>query len=95
MPFTDFAEHLSEKWQKIMDNEVRYTTYQVDDADMVLVSYGSSGRACRDAVDMGRAKGIKLGLFRPITLWPFPHQEIHALAQQGGKKFVAVEDSMT
>lgn len=95
MPFTDFAEHLSEKWQKIMDNEVRYTTYQVDDADMLLVSYGSSGRACRDAVDLGRAKGFKLGLLRPITLWPFPHKAIHTFAQKGGKKFVAVEDSMT
>ena len=40
-------------------------------------------------------RNARLGLFRPITLWPFPHREIHALAEQGHKKFVAVEDSMT
>ena len=93
MGVPEFHTHQREKYQKIMDNEVRYETYQVDDADFLLVSYGSSARICRGAVDMGRTEGLKLGLFRPITVWPFPRKELREAALRAGKVLV-VEDSI-
>jgi 2-oxoglutarate ferredoxin oxidoreductase subunit alpha len=85
--------HQREKYQKIMDNEVRYETYRADDAELLLVSYGSSARVCRGAVELGRAAGLRLGLFRPITVWPFPQKELREAAIRAGKVLV-VEDSI-
>ena len=93
MGVPEFHTHQREKYQKIMDNEVRYETYQVDDAEFLLVSYGSSARICHGAVDMGRTEGLKLGLFRPITVWPFPKKELREAALRAGKVLV-VEDSI-
>ncbi|MDY6844174.1 MAG: 3-methyl-2-oxobutanoate dehydrogenase subunit VorB [Thermodesulfobacteriota bacterium] len=90
--FLDVLEQLRGKWQKIADDEVRYHSYQIDDAEIVLVAYGYTGRVCRDTVDMARAQGYKLGLFRPISLWPFPYQAINALTEHVST-FVVVEDS--
>jgi 2-oxoglutarate ferredoxin oxidoreductase subunit alpha len=60
------------KYQTIEENEVRFEEYMCEDADYLLVSFGSSARICEKAVEIAREQGIKLGLFRPVTLWPFP-----------------------
>ena len=64
--------HLQGKYQKMRENEVRYETYQTEDAEFVFVSYGTSARVVRNAVGQLREKGVKAGLIRPISLWPFP-----------------------
>ena len=80
--------HLQEKYQQIRDNEVRYETQQMDDADYVIVAFGSAARIAEKAMELAAEQGIKAGLFRPITLWPFPEKEIVAAAK--GKKGVLV-----
>ena len=64
------------KYRAIEENEVRYEEIMCDDAEYLIVAFGSSARICQKAVDMARAQGIKLGLLRPITLWPFPAKAI-------------------
>jgi 2-oxoglutarate ferredoxin oxidoreductase subunit alpha len=54
------------------EEEQRYETVQVEDAELVLVAYGISSRVCRETVEIARKEGLKLGMIRPITLWPFP-----------------------
>ena len=80
--------HLQKKYQEIRDNEVRYETSQCEDADYVIVSFGSASRIASQAIENARAEGIKIGLFRPITVWPFPSKEIAEMAR--GKKGVLV-----
>lgn len=70
--------HLQEKYRKIRENEVRYETKFMDDAEYMIVAFGSAARIAEKAIEMARAEGIKVGLFRPITLWPFPTNEIVA-----------------
>ena len=67
-----YPEFLRSKYQAIEDNEQRWESYQAEDADVVLVAYGISSRISKEAVNMARAEGFKLGLIRPITLWPYP-----------------------
>lgn len=73
---------MQEKYKKIEDTEVRYETYQCEDAEWAFVAFGSVARIVMEVVDSLRLQGIKAGLFRPITLWPFPTREIHHLSQQ-------------
>lgn len=73
-------QHLQQKYQTIRENEVRYETRNVEDADYVIVAFGSAARISQKAMEMARSKGMKVGLFRPITLWPFPEKEIKELA---------------
>ena len=80
--------HLQEKYQQIRDNEVRYETEQMDGADYMIVAFGSAARIAEKAMEQAAEEGLKVGLFRPITLWPFPEKEIAAAAQ--GKKGVLV-----
>ena len=80
--------HLQEKYQQIKENEVRYETQLVDDADYMIVAFGSAARIAEKAIEIAREEGLKVGLFRPITLWPFPEKEIAAIAK--GKKGVLV-----
>jgi 2-oxoglutarate ferredoxin oxidoreductase subunit alpha len=82
--------HLQEKYQTIRDNEVRYETQQMDDADCMIVAFGSAARIAEKAIELAREEGIKVGLFRPITLWPFPEKQIKEMAQ--GKKGVLVAE---
>ena len=82
--------HLQEKYQKIRDNEVRYETMKCEDADYVIVSFGSAARISEKALENAREEGIKVGLFRPITLFPFPYKEIAEIAK--GKKGVLVAE---
>lgn len=69
--------HLQEKYATIKEKEVRYETIQLDDeADIMIVAFGSAARIAEKAIEIAREQGIKAGLFRPITLWPFPEKEI-------------------
>ncbi len=82
--------HLQEKYQQIRDNEVRYETIGCEDADYMIVSFGSAARISEKALEIAREQGLKLGLFRPITVWPFPSKQIAELAK--GKKGVLVAE---
>ena len=73
--------HLQEKYKTIRENEVRYETKFMDDADYMIVAFGSAARIAEKAIEMARKEGIKVGLLRPITLWPFPTKEIEAAAK--------------
>ena len=68
--------HLLEKYRRIEENEVRYEEIGCEDAEYLLVAFGSSARICQKAMEMARGEGLKLGLLRPITLWPFPTKAI-------------------
>jgi len=81
---------LQEKYRKIKENEVRYEVQQMDDAEYMIVAFGSAARIAEKSVELAREQGIKVGLFRPITLWPFPEKEIAAMAK--GKKGVLVAE---
>jgi len=80
------------KYRDIEKNEIRVETYKTEDADIVLVAYGSMSRVSRTCVDQLRADGIKAGMVRPITLWPFPYKTISDIAKKA-KKFLVVEMS--
>ena len=73
---------LQEKLKRIAENEVRWNEYHTEDADLLLVAFGTVGRICQTVVREARAKGIKAGLLRPVTLWPFPSARLAELAQQ-------------
>lgn len=81
------------KYDYIKANEQRAEKYLCDDAELVLVAYGASARVCRSAVNAERAKGYKVGLIRPITLWPYPVDTITSVAKTA-KSFLCVEMSM-
>jgi 2-oxoglutarate ferredoxin oxidoreductase subunit alpha len=70
----------------------RYETVSTDDADIVLVAYGTSARIANEAVSLARDEGIRAGLFRPITLWPFPTEALRTLSEGLGT-MLAVEMS--
>jgi 2-oxoglutarate ferredoxin oxidoreductase subunit alpha len=73
---------LQAKYREIEAHEVRYEETDTDDADMVIAAYGTIARIAKSVVRMARAEGIKLGLFRPITLWPYPYEPLRALAER-------------
>lgn len=83
---------LQAKYREIEENEVRYEEFQCKDADYVLVAYGASARICQKTVNLAREKGLKVGLLRPITVWPFPSKRISQLADQT-KAMLSVEMS--
>jgi 2-oxoisovalerate ferredoxin oxidoreductase alpha subunit len=73
---------LEAKYKRCEDLEVRFETYMADDAEILLVGYGITSRVLRSTVDHARAQGMKVGLFRPITLWPFPTEPLARLASK-------------
>lgn len=75
-------ERFQETYARIAANEVRFEEKFTDDAEYLIVAFGSVARICLKAIEEAREKGIKVGLLRPITLWPFPHDEIRRLASQ-------------
>jgi 2-oxoglutarate ferredoxin oxidoreductase subunit alpha len=77
-----FNRKLQEKYARIRENEVRYVEYETADAEYLVVGFGTSGRVAQTAVKQARAQGLKVGLFRPISLWPFPEQRLAELARQ-------------
>ncbi len=74
--------HLQEKFKQIKENEVRYETTNMEDADYAIVAFGSASRISHKAMEMARKRGDKVGLFRPITVWPFPSKEIEELSKR-------------
>ncbi len=93
--FDELERHnykLQEKYDRIKDSEQAWEGYRLEDAGVVLVSYGISSRIARSAVDAARKEGIKAGLFRPISLFPFPEKGLRPLAERGCR-FISVEMS--
>ncbi|MCM1150445.1 MAG: 3-methyl-2-oxobutanoate dehydrogenase subunit VorB [Alistipes sp.] len=82
---------LQEKYRTMEEQEVRYEAVACDDADYVIVAFGSSARICSATVEMARAEGLKVGLLRPITLYPFPKKQIAELAARGVRGFLSAE----
>ncbi|MCL2070592.1 MAG: 3-methyl-2-oxobutanoate dehydrogenase subunit VorB [Treponema sp.] len=82
-----------ERYEAIKKNEVRFEESGCTDAEIILVAYGTSARICQGARKLAEKAGIKVGLFRPISLWPFPYEGI-ANAAKGGKPILTVEMSL-
>ena len=80
---------LQKKYAEMKANEIMYETEQVEDADIIMVAYGTTARIVRSAIKNARKDGIKVGLFRPITLWPFPYDELNKTAQNAKSVVVA------
>ena len=89
----EFNFKLQNKYAKVKQNEVDFEEYLMEDAEIILVSYGISSRIARSAVELARANGIKAGLFRPKTLFPFPENELRKIAKERECKFISVEMS--
>ncbi|OFX70686.1 MAG: 3-methyl-2-oxobutanoate dehydrogenase subunit VorB [Bacteroidetes bacterium GWE2_29_8] len=70
------------KYRQLEEEEVRFEAISCDDAEYIFVAYGTSARICQKAVDMARERGYKVGLFRPITLYPYPFKQLNKLADQ-------------
>lgn len=82
------------RYERIAQNEVRAEEYMLDDAEYVIAAYGTSARVAKSAVRMLREKGIKAGLIRPITLWPFPYQCFKKLNEKQVKDILCLELSI-
>ncbi len=79
---------LAEKYRKIEMRETRCNKYMCDDADLIIASFGTCARICYDAISIARKNGIKAGLFRPVSLWPFPYEELERESRKVKKIFV-------
>lgn len=91
----DCAAHnhkLQEKYALVAERETRYEEYMAEDAEILFVAFGTTARLARAAVLKLRAQGIKAGLFRPITLWPFPETTLHARVAMDDIKAVVVTE---
>ena len=92
----DYQKHykhmggIFEKYKLAEANEVRFESYLTEDAEKVIVAFGIVSRIAKGAINKLRSKGVKVGLFRPITLWPFPKLALRKLASEG-KRFLDVE----
>ena len=74
--------HLQEKYKEIREREVRFEKYLCDDAEYLFVAFGSAARLVQKSIELMRQEGIRVGLLRPITLWPFPSAEIRNMAEK-------------
>ena len=74
--------HLQRKYQEIREKEVRCEELQTEDAEYLIVAFGSASRIAQKAIEQCREKGIRVGMLRPITLWPFPTGKLQGLAQK-------------
>lgn len=84
---------LQAKFAEMKQQETRWEEYLTDDAELVVVAYGTTARIARAAVEEAREAGLKVGLFRPITLWPFPAAALAGLADRGVRQILDVEMS--
>jgi 2-oxoglutarate ferredoxin oxidoreductase subunit alpha len=83
---------LQKKYDEIIRKEVRYEDYLIDDAEIVIVSFGTSSRVCKSSIQIARERGIKVGMIRPMTLWPFPYEIVYDLSKTHQvKAFLDVE----
>jgi 2-oxoglutarate ferredoxin oxidoreductase subunit alpha len=83
------AKRLEKKIQFHLDEIINYEEFMVEDAEILLIAYGSTSRSARQAVRMARVDGIKVGLFRPITIWPFPNARLKKLISKVDAALVA------
>ena len=74
--YDDYDPHIRERYRKMHDELQEWEEVCCDDADIIMVAYGISSRVCKEAIKLGRAEGLKVGLLRPITLWPFPEKAL-------------------
>jgi 2-oxoglutarate ferredoxin oxidoreductase subunit alpha len=91
----DLEDHnmkLKAKYDKMKEEEVRYEELYTDDADIIIVAYGTTARIASSAIEMARKDGYKVGMIRPITLFPFPTEIINKTADKVDS-FLAVEMS--
>lgn len=84
--------HLNEKYKKIQKELNLVETLKIEDAELIIIAYGITARIAKAAIEKARKEGLKVGLIRPITLWPFPSETI-AKASNKTKKFLAIEMS--
>ena len=82
-----------ERYKKIETEEIRFEEKNCEEADVILIAYGTAARVCQSAQQSAAGQGIKAGLFRPITLWPFPYAQLEQISQKG-KPILVVEMSM-
>lgn len=85
-----FCRKLQAKYEAVYEREQRYETYFAEDAEIIFAAFGSTARICKAVVDQARGEGIKAGLIRPITLWPFPDRPFRQAAEKA-KAFLTVE----
>ena len=83
-----FNQQLMGKYQLITAEEVRWETHECDDAEVIIVAYGTTARICQSAARKLKQEGIKVGIFRPISLWPYPYEALRELAKQASVKSV-------
>lgn len=88
-----FLEKLYDKYRQIEENETEWEEIGTEDADVVLISFGSTSRNVKTAAKLCRQKGLKVGILRPITLFPFPNKRLQELSKTV-KKFITVEVNM-
>lgn len=74
--------HLQQKYAEIREKEVRFDTFKTEDADILIVAFGSAARISKKAIELSREQGVKVGMLRPITVWPFPTQAIADMAKK-------------
>jgi 2-oxoglutarate/2-oxoacid ferredoxin oxidoreductase subunit alpha len=86
-------ENLKSKWQDIRDNEQRSCTYKTEDADVLIIAYGSQARIAQEAIDILREDNIMAGLFRPVSLWPYPQKALKESAKNINN-IVVIEQSL-
>jgi len=83
---TEVAQHLitrlMRKVEDNLDDIIDYEEYQTEDAEVIVLSYGGSARSAKSAVKKARKQGLKVGLFRPISIWPFPEKQVKELAKK-------------
>ena len=84
----EMNQRLARKYALITEKEIRYEAKDCEDAEVVLVAYGTPARVVLSAIEELRRQGVKAGLFRPITLWPFPEKQLHDLAGEDHVKVV-------
>ncbi len=84
---------LYRRYQLVKSRETTFETYQVEDAELIVVAFGISARIAKGAINTARANGIKVGMLRPITLWPFPSEKLKELCEQT-KQFLVFEMNM-
>ncbi len=89
----DIVVNREKRYDKIRATEQKYEAYRTEDAEIVVVAFGASARISRNAVDAAREEGIKAGLFRPISLWPFPNDALLEIAKSA-RTFLSVEMNM-
>lgn len=82
-----------EKYKEVAKTETRYEMIDCENADIILVAYGTSARICQEALQIAKSENLKVGIFRPITLWPFPSKALEELSKNN-RPILCVEMSM-